>query len=206
MMTYHQNVIRRFDHYKDSKGLNYTSACLLLGEFVDKNGDPNGMDSLGSDEKVVVLVYNDPEEDEDRHCRNHTKKRLYLRWLPANPRHHGLNRTLLRLHLFRSLSLYWLWWYEYCVIITNFVFVFNGECMFLWRNHTIRPCLSRRRHVGEGREKLLGERLIVSVFCKRPNLLRLSFSFASTYSILITLEPVWFIPNSSPYHTSVRFK
>lgn len=65
------------------------------------------MDSLGRDEKVVVLVYNDPEEDEDRHCRNHAKKRLNLRWLPANPRRHGLNRTLLRLHLL-DLSLYWL--------------------------------------------------------------------------------------------------
>ena len=64
---------------------NITSASLLLGKLVDEKGDAEGMDSLGSDEKVVVLMDNDLEEDEHRHCRNHCKKRLYLGRLPANP-------------------------------------------------------------------------------------------------------------------------
>lgn len=46
-------------------------------------------------------------------------------------------------------------------------------------------------------EKLLGERLIVSVFCKRPNLLRLSFSFAST------LQYVFNYPRTSLVYSQI---
>jgi len=63
---------------------NITSASLLLGKLVDEKGDAEGMDSLGSDEKVVVLMDNDREEDEHRHCALQENRRILMAEIVGN--------------------------------------------------------------------------------------------------------------------------
>lgn len=62
-----------------------TGTSFFFDELVDENRDSNRMNSLGGDEKIVVVVNDDAEKDESRHAGHDGDKSLRLWWLPPHP-------------------------------------------------------------------------------------------------------------------------
>jgi len=79
-------------------GVKRTSTCPLLHELVDEDGNSEGVDSLGSDEEVVVIVDDEAKEDEGRHAGNDGEKSLHLWGLSPHPCRDGVDRRSLRSH------------------------------------------------------------------------------------------------------------
>lgn len=63
----------------------YTSTSLLLHELIDEDGNSEGVDSLGSNKEIVVIVDDEAEEDESRHAGNDGEKSLHLWGLSPHP-------------------------------------------------------------------------------------------------------------------------
>jgi len=62
-----------------------TSTSLLLRELIDEDGNSEGVDGLGSNKEIVVIVDDEAEEDESRHAGNDGEKSLHLWGLPPHP-------------------------------------------------------------------------------------------------------------------------
>lgn len=77
---------------------NFTSTSPLLHELVDEHGDSDGVDGLGGDEEVVVVVNDNPEQNQRRHARDHGQEGLHLGRLSPYPCGHGVDRIPLRPH------------------------------------------------------------------------------------------------------------
>ena len=75
-----------------------TSTCLLLHELIDEDGNSEGVDGLGSDEEVVMIVDDEAKEHESRHAGNDGEKSLHLWGLSPHPCRDGVDRRSLRSH------------------------------------------------------------------------------------------------------------
>ena len=62
-----------------------TGTSFFFDEFVDENRNSKRVNSLGGDEKVVVIVNDEAEKDESRHAGNDGEKSLDLWGLPPHP-------------------------------------------------------------------------------------------------------------------------
>lgn len=86
----------------------FTSTSFLLHELVDEDGDSDGVDSLGGDEKVVVIVHDDSKQHERRHASDDGEESLHLWRLSPDPYGYGLDRPLCWPHrVFFLFSMRW---------------------------------------------------------------------------------------------------
>lgn len=63
----------------------YTSTSLLLRELVNKDSDADGVDGLGGNEEVVMVVDDEPEQHEGGHAGDDGEEGLHLGGLPPDP-------------------------------------------------------------------------------------------------------------------------
>lgn len=75
-----------------------TGTSFFFDEFVDENRNSKRVNSLGGDEKVVVIVNDEAEKDESRHAGNDGEKSLHLWGLSPHPCRDGVDRRSLRSH------------------------------------------------------------------------------------------------------------
>lgn len=94
-----QNFFINWQKKKKAFLFGITSTSLLFGELIDEDRDSDRMDSLGGDEEVVVVMYNDSEKNQCRHPRYHRQKSLHLRRLSSHPHRHRMDRPLLCPHV-----------------------------------------------------------------------------------------------------------
>lgn len=86
---------------REEGGRIFTGAGLLLGELVDEDSEAERVGGLGGDEEVVVVVDDEPDEDERGHAGDDGQEGLHLGRLPPHPRHHRAERPLRPPHLRR---------------------------------------------------------------------------------------------------------